>query len=78
MDSGVKISVFDPFVRDWTVDGREVERFDSVKAALEGSNLVVIVQAHDDFLDQRSEIEQAKTLVLDATGKFQGRNIERL
>lgn len=53
-------------------------RYESLAEALSQSDLLVVVQAHTEFLENRDSLEGATRPVLDATGNFLGDNVERL
>jgi UDP-N-acetyl-D-mannosaminuronate dehydrogenase len=77
-DMGASISYYDPFVKDWTVDGIAVESPASLNEVLSASDVVVILQSHKPFIDAQDEFRNSGTLVFDATGKFAGDKITRL
>ena len=77
-DIGASISYYDPFVKDWTVDGIAVESPASLNEVLSASDVVVILQSHKPFIDAQDEFRNSGTLVFDATGKFAGDKITRL
>ncbi|GAB2823945.1 nucleotide sugar dehydrogenase [Alpinimonas psychrophila] len=78
LDMGATLSYFDPHVPSWVVNGLTVPREPNLTAALSGSDIAIVVQAHKEFIDAASEIGACATAVLDTTGKFVGSNIERL
>lgn len=78
LDMGAQLSYFDPFIFTWQVDGSEVPKKDSLRAALAEADAIIIVQPHSDFLDESDQISFSKTPILDTTGKFSGPKVERL
>lgn len=75
---GADVAFYDPFVDEWSVEGTSVPRYESLAEALSQSDLLVVVQAHTEFLENRDSLEGATRPVLDATGNFLGDNVERL
>lgn len=76
---GYSVAYCDPHVEKWNVSNNEVARVNLSDLSSEPGSALVIAQAHKDFLDNRSLIENRKdSLIFDATGRFQGMNVERL
>lgn len=75
---GAQLGYYDPYVESWSAGGVDVPRFTSLEQALAGSDVVILVQAHKEFLDQAALITSTTTPSLDATGKFAGAHLERL
>jgi nucleotide sugar dehydrogenase len=78
MEMGCTLKFHDPYVDDWIVDGKSVEKVDDVEAALAGADAAIIVQAHREYVSAADVIAASSAAVLDATGKFEGVNVERL
>ena len=73
---GALLTFVDPFVARFEVDGRDVERLDNLESASKTADIVVLLQAHDEFL-----VVGATSLalcVLDTSGRLAGSNVERL
>ena len=60
------------------VDGNPVEEVTDLAQGCADADAIIIVQAHALYLEQTSVITEAGTVVLDATGKFSGTNVERI
>ena len=73
---GAEVSYIDPHVDSFAVEGKEVPCFVDIGEAVRSADLVVVLQAHDEFLDCR-ELGAAKC-ILDTSGKFSGDNVDRL
>ena len=73
---GAEVSYVDPHVDSFAVEGKEVPCFVDIGEAVRSADLVVVLQAHDEFLDCR-ELGAAKC-ILDTSGKFSGDNVDRL
>lgn len=79
VSKGYSVSYCDPNVHQWIVNGVEVPRCEFSELGDEPDATIVIAQAHKEFLEGRASIENRNSsLVFDATGKFQGENVERL
>lgn len=78
LDMGAELSYFDPHVPTWCINAVDVPRAANISHALNDSDLVILVQPHNEFIEATSEICSSETVVLDTTGKFTGPNIERL
>jgi nucleotide sugar dehydrogenase len=75
---GANITYFDPYVKDWAVDGKSVKSMSNIISAIAENDLVVILQAHKVFVEAAGEFSSSKKLIFDATGKFAGDNVTRL
>ena len=73
---GAEVSYIDPHVDSFVVEGKEVPRIVDTGEAVRSADLVVMLQAHDEFLDC-TEFGAAKC-ILDTSGKFSGDNVDRL
>ncbi len=78
LDMGCVLRFHDPHIETWDVDGRPVEKISELSDAVSRADVVVIVQAHREYLDAASVITGSEIPTLDTTGKFSGPNIERL
>ncbi|WP_034090993.1 nucleotide sugar dehydrogenase [Streptacidiphilus albus] len=63
---GAKVSYHDPYVHDWKVDGEPVPEAANLTAALEQTDLVILLQQHRVF--DMDEIENRAPLLLDTRG----------
>ena len=75
-EMGADVSYIDPHVDSFVVEGKEVPWIVDIGEAVRSADLVVVLQAHDEFLDCR-ELGAAKC-ILDTSGKFSGDNVDRL
>ncbi len=73
---GADVSFVDSHVDNFIVAGGEVPRILDIGEAARSADVVVLLQAHDEFLDF-SELGEADC-VLDTSGKFTGDNVDRL
>ena len=73
---GADVSFIDSHVDNFIVAGSEVPRILDIGEAARSADVVVLLQAHDEFLDS-SELGGAD-YILDASGKFTGDNVDRL
>ena len=73
---GADVSFIDSHVDSFVVAGNEVPRILDIGEAARSADVVVVLQAHDEFLDS-SELGEA-TCILDTSGKFTGDNVDRL
>jgi UDP-N-acetyl-D-glucosamine dehydrogenase len=78
IEMGASLSYVDPHVDSWSVDGTPVTRVDMASQAVIESDLVIAVQAHTEFLSDETLFADCKALVLDTTGKLNGKTVERL
>jgi len=75
-DQGARLSYVDPYVDRFEVDGCELERIVDLHVAVEGADIVVFLQAHDEFLAVGAVA--SALCVLDITGQIDSPNVERL
>jgi len=73
---GADVSFIDSHVDNFIVAGSEVPRILDIGEAARSADVVVLLQAHDEFLDS-SELGEADC-ILDTSGKFTGDNVDRL
>ena len=73
---GADVSFIDSHVDSFVVAGNEVPRILDIGEAARSADVVVLLQAHDEFLDS-SELGEADC-ILDTSGKFTGDNVDRL
>lgn len=73
---GANIEFYDPFVREWDVDGDVYQRVGNLDEALEKADLIIHLQQHADYADER--LARSGTPVLDTRGKLSGAAVERL
>jgi len=73
---GADVSYIDPHVDSFVVEGKEVPWIVDIGEAVRSADLVVVLQAHDEFLDS-TELAAARC-ILDTSGKFSGDNVDRL
>jgi nucleotide sugar dehydrogenase len=75
-EMGADVSYIDPHVDSFVVEGKEVPWIVDIGEAVRSADLVVVLQAHDEFLDS-TELAAARC-ILDTSGKFSGGNVDRL
>ena len=75
-DQGARLSYVDPHVDRFEVDGCELEQIADLRAAAGGADIVILLQAHDEFL--AAGAFASAHCVLDTTGQIDGPNVERL
>ena len=75
-EMGADVSYIDPHVDSFVVEGKEVPWIVDIGEAVRSADLVVVLQAHDEFLDS-TELAAARC-ILDTSGKFSGDNVDRL
>lgn len=75
-EMGADVSYIDPHVDSFVVEGKEVPWIVDIGEAVRSADLVVVLQAHDEFLDSM-ELTAARC-ILDTSGKFSGDNVDRL
>ncbi len=73
---GADVSFIDSHVDSFVVAGSEVPRILDIGEAARSADVVVLLQAHDEFLNS-TELGGADR-ILDASGKFTGDNVDRL
>jgi UDP-N-acetyl-D-glucosamine dehydrogenase len=73
---GAELAYHDPYVAQWSVDGRPVRRAEDLYAEVIAADLVILLQDHTAYdLDQ---ISRSGRLVLDTRGRISGPNVARL
>ena len=75
-EMGADVSYIDPHVDSFVVEGKEVPWIADIGEAVGSADIVVVLQAHDEFLDS-TELGAAEC-ILDTSGKFSGGNVDRL
>lgn len=75
---GADLSYLDPFVPTWEVDGEPVPNAGSLGNALSATDLVLVVQPHEEFVSEPRLSAETPTIILDATGKLTGPSVERI
>lgn len=76
MELGARVSYFDTYVRQWTIDGNPVENELDLEAALGEADAAVLLQAHSSInLDLVSHSDRP---VLDTRGVLDGKRVTRL
>jgi nucleotide sugar dehydrogenase len=78
LSMGCVLQYNDPSVHSWEIDGSPIEEVTDLSQGCADADAIIIVQAHAMYLEQASAITGAGTVVLDATGKFSGANVERI
>ena len=73
---GADVSFIDSHVDSFVVAGSEVPRILDIGEAARSADVVVLLQAHDEFLNS-TELGEA-ACILDTSGKFTGDNVDRL
>jgi len=73
---GARLSYVDPHVDRFEVDGCQLEQIADLGAAAGGADIVILLQAHDEFLAAGAFV--SAHCVLDTTGQIDGLNVERL
>ena len=73
---GADVSFIDSHVDNFIVAGSEVPRILDIGEAARSADVVVLLQAHDEFIDS-TELGEA-ACILDTSGKFTGDNVDRL
>ena len=76
LQMGSCLSFADPFVDEWNVNGSFVEKITLSESTLSSFDLVVLIQAHDDF-DLEFVANQSRHLI-DTTGKVVSAHVEKL
>jgi len=75
-DLGADVSYFDPFVDSFVVDGEALPAEPDLGEALVSADLVVLLTAHDDFIDEPL-LDKAER-ILDTRGSINGINVVRI
>jgi UDP-N-acetyl-D-glucosamine dehydrogenase len=78
LSMGCTLQYNDPSVHNWEVDGNPIQEVTDLAQGCADADAIIIVQAHTPYLEQASAITGTGTVVLDATGKFSGANVERI
>jgi nucleotide sugar dehydrogenase len=73
---GADVSFIDSHVDSFVVAGSEVPRILDIGEAVRSADVIVLLQAHDEFIDS-TELGEA-ACILDTSGKFTGDNVDRL
>ena len=73
---GAEVSFIDSHVDRFVVAGSEVPRILDIGEAATSADVVVVLQAHEEFLES-TELGGA-ACILDTSGKFMGDNVDRL
>ncbi|MBU05719.1 MAG: UDP-N-acetyl-D-glucosamine dehydrogenase [Dehalococcoidales bacterium] len=73
---GANVSFIDSHVDSFTVAGEEIPRIVDIGDVAEAADVLIILQAHNEFLDSR-ELGHVDC-ILDTSGKFFGDNVDRL
>ena len=73
---GAEVSFIDSHVDRFVVASEEVPRIVDIAEAVRTADLIVVLQAHDEFFES-TELSSAER-VLDTSGKFSGENVDRL
>ena len=73
---GADVSFIDSHVDSFVVAGSEVPRILDIGEAARSADVVILLQAHDEFIDS-TELGEA-ACILDTSGKFTGDNVDRL
>jgi UDP-N-acetyl-D-glucosamine dehydrogenase len=63
---GAQVSYHDPYVPAWQVDAQDVPRVCDLRAAMAAADLVVLLQAHQDY--DLEQIAATAPLLLDTRG----------
>jgi UDP-N-acetyl-D-glucosamine dehydrogenase len=66
LSRGAVVSYHDPYVSSWQVDGQAVPRADDLNAALANADLVILLQAYQDY--DLAQLTQDARLLLDTRG----------
>ncbi len=73
---GADVSYVDPNVDCFVVAGIEVPKVPNVDEAVSRADIVVVLQAHKEFLE--TNVLEGADCVLDTSGRLVGKNVERL
>ena len=73
---GADLSFYDPYVKKWEVHGRTFERVEDLDEAASAADLVIHLQPHADYDDERLGLSGVP--VLDTRGMLSGPTVERL
>jgi len=72
LNLGAEVTYVDPYVEEWVVDGQSIQRT-TLDSGLDQYDLVVLLQAHAEFLDY--DFTNAHVKVFDTRGVLTGPNI---
>ena len=78
LDLGCTLRFHDPYVEEWSVNGVRIEKVHELSAGLKDSDAAIVVQAHQEYIEESGQFSATSTPVLDTTGKFSGPSVERL
>ncbi|MDO8308354.1 MAG: nucleotide sugar dehydrogenase [Actinomycetota bacterium] len=73
---GADVSFHDPLVADWKLPSAEVRRVPTLAEAIAGSDLLILLQAHSEYLDPA--LAWDTTPVLDTRGVLRGSAVAHL
>ncbi|HXH77209.1 nucleotide sugar dehydrogenase [Nocardioides sp.] len=73
---GAELSFYDPYVQEWHVHARTFQRVNDLDEALSHADLVIHLQGHADYDNDR--LERAGVPVLDTRGTLSGSLVDRL
>jgi len=73
---GAEVSYVDSHVDCFVVSGVEVPKLPNANEAASCADIVVVLQAHEEFLE--ADVLAAADCVLDTSGRLEGSNVERL
>ncbi len=76
LERGAALSFYDPYIPEWHVDGRRIERVPDLQEALATADLVLHLQPHEDY--SAAVLSSSQTPVLDTRGVLDSDNVERL
>ncbi len=73
---GAEVSFHDPYVQEWSVDGRPIARAGDLAGELEAADLAILLQHHTDY--DVELLARAGCLMLDTRGQLHGDNVVAL
>lgn len=73
---GGRVSYVDSMVDKFEVDGRDLDRISTLADAIQVADILVLLQAHDEFLE--STTFDSARCILDTSGRLAGPNVDRL
>jgi len=76
LELGANLTYFDPFVDGFEVNGEALRPADDLQSAVNGADLVILLQPHDCIVNSPA-LAFAKR-ILDTRGVLKGKNVERL
>ena len=59
LDLGCTLQYHDPYVENWTVDGRAIGRVDDLTAGISQADAVIVVQAHREYVNAAGVIDRS-------------------